>query len=110
MKTVQCYIHVFATTFYLFAGVMHSIAGEIMWIGGAVVDGVGSWTNAANWAGGIVPGRYSDASGAEAGATGFSVAFTVGDEDLTVDLDGLLSVGNLRVTGDGTGGLTFGTR
>ena len=110
MKTVQCYIHVFATAFYLFAGVMHSIAGEIMWIGGAVVDGVGSWTNAANWAGGIVPGRYLDASGAEAGATGFSVAFTVGDEDLTVDLDGLLSVGNLRVTGDGTGGLTFGTR
>ena len=51
-----------------------------------------------------------DASGAEAGGTGSSVAFTVGNEDLTVDLDGLLSVGNLRVTGDGTGGLTFGTR
>lgn len=110
MKTVQCYIHVFATAFYLFACVMHSIADEIMWIGGAVVDGVGSWTNAANWADGKVPGRYLDASKTEAGGTGSSVAFTVGNEDLTVDLDGLLSVGNLRVTGGGTGELTFGTQ
>ena len=47
-----------------------TFAEPIQWIG---TGEVACWTNAANWAGGVVPGRYVDSNGNEAGAVGAEV-------------------------------------
>ena len=83
-----------------------AFAEPIQWIG---TGEVACWTNAANWVGGVVPGRYVDSNGNEAGAAGAEVEFVVGASDRTIDLDGLLSVANMSVSGTGGGRLLFGT-
>ena len=83
--------------------------GEVSWVGLAVENGVGCWTNAANWADGKVPGRYIGLQGDEQGEVGSCVVFPVGTDDLTINLDGLLSVGSVRITDGGAGVLTLGT-
>lgn len=89
--------------------VLMAIAETVAWTGNAVVGGVGCWTNAANWANNVVPGQYVGSDGAGRGQIGDSVSFTVGEDDLTIDLDGCTSIGNVVVTGGGRGKLTFGT-
>ena len=83
-----------------------TFAEPIQWIG---TGEVACWTNAANWAGGVVPGRYTGPDGEETGAAGAEVVFPVGSVEQTIDLDGLVSVFNATVSGSGTGCYTFGT-
>lgn len=81
-------------------------ADPVQWIG---TGEVASWTNAANWAGGVVPGWYVAPDGTNAGARGGEVEFIVGDREQTIDLDGLTSVSNVTMRGAGAGRYTFGT-
>ena len=81
-------------------------AEPVQWIGSGEIA---SWTNAANWAGGIVPGRYVGPDGVEIGDFGAEVVFSVGSAEQTIDLDGFVSVSNVTVRGSGAGCYTFGT-
>lgn len=83
-----------------------TFAEPIQWIG---TGEVACWTNAANWAGGVVPGRYLGPDGEETGEFGAEVVFPVGSAEQTINLDGLVSVFNATVSGSGTGCFTFGT-
>ena len=87
---------------------------------GDVVDGVWTgaadsfWTNANNWAGGVVPGRYIAPDGAGGVATNGAGRCTATFGEIAegasavVDLDGLVSVTNITVTG-ASRAFTFGT-
>ena len=78
---------------------------------GDVVNGVWTgaenafWTNANNWAGGVVPGRYVTSDGADGLITNGTGCCTATFNDVaagaatTINLDGLLSVTNITVAG-----------
>lgn len=83
-----------------------AFADVVQWIG---TGETACWTNAANWAGGVVPGRYLGPDGEETGAAGAEVVFPVGSAEQTIDLDGLVSVFHATVSGSGSGRYTFGT-
>lgn len=67
-------------------------ADPVQWIG---TGEVASWTNAANWAGGVVPGWYVAPDGTDAGSRGGEVEFIVGDMEQTIDLLPILRQGVL---------------
>ena len=87
---------------------------------GDVVNGVWTgaqnafWTNANNWAEGVVPGRYVMSDGMGGLFTNGTGCCTATFNDVaagaatTIDLDGLLSVTNITVSG-ATSVFTFGT-
>ena len=102
----------------VFAAIMGILA--IPCVRGEVVNGVWTgvenafWTNANNWAGGVVPGRYvvsNGAGGLITNGTGCCTATfndVAADAATTIDLDGLLSVTNITVSG-ATSVFTLGT-
>ena len=62
----------------------------------------GFWTNRNNWAENAVPRRYLDSSGAETGSYGEIASFTAalsGNAVTAIDLDGLVSIGGVMLTG-----------
>lgn len=62
----------------------------------------GFWTNRNNWAEKTVPGSYLDASGAKAGSVGDTVVFPAaldGEKVTEINLDGLVSIGTVLVSG-----------
>lgn len=71
----------------------------------------GFWTNANNWAEGVIPGQYRDLAGNLAGAICGTATFgsdaLTGNRVTTIDFDGVYSISNLFTTG--TAAFTYGT-
>lgn len=66
----------------------------------------GCWTNAANWTAGV-PGRYYAPDGTLTGSTAETATFGICTGSTTIDLDGVYSIGEVIVTGNGSR-YTFG--
>ena len=71
----------------------------------------GSWTNAANWTAGV-PGQYVVAGGVTNGETGCTAIFSSVAQGAatTINLDGLVGIKFLTVTGADAPQYTFGTK
>ena len=71
----------------------------------------GSWTNAANWTAGV-PGQYVASDGTAAGETGCTAVFASVEQgaSTTINLDGLVGIKNITITGASAPQYTFGTK
>ena len=86
------------------AGALAAFGANSSWTGAAD----GCWTNAANWTAGV-PGRYYAPDGTLTGATAETATFGAATGATTIDLDGVYSIGEVKVTGADAPAYTFGT-
>ena len=73
--------------------------------------GNGCWTNAANWTAGV-PGQYVAPDGSAAGYEGCTAVFSsvAQGSATTINLDGLVGIRNITITGADAPLYTFGTK